>query len=284
MVDGRADGREPVEVVQLAAGAEKTPLFVLPSSVGQGSLDRAFTHGLDGDRPVFELRANYQDERFRGAADLSAHCAEVRRCALPRAAGRRLSLCGYSWADWPRTKPPATRGAGRFLPRIIDAEPFVKRRKITRARRLWYFLRNFPHWYWDHFRLHADRTMLRRGWLHLRSIVTRANGSPADLFARIFGDLDLPDELRAAVTRNIELVRTYAPPPYAGPLTLFRARARPLFPSILSFDSGWREVATGPFEVVQLKCHHSNILSEPHLTTLVRILRDRMGLASAQRP
>jgi amino acid adenylation domain-containing protein len=74
---------------------------------------------------------------------------------------------------------------------------------------------------------------------------------------------------------NSRAARAYEPRPYAGTVTLFQAAEGPQI-------SGWERLTTRPVEVVAVPGHHLNLLAEPHVGTLARLLGLRLQEVRAE--
>jgi len=68
---------------------------------------------------------------------------------------------------------------------------------------------------------------------------------------------------------NLNASRAYRPPPYPGPVTLFRARERP---AEAAADLGWGEVVGGGVEVHDVGGEHASMLLRPHVEEVARRL------------
>ncbi len=83
----------------------------------------------------------------------------------------------------------------------------------------------------------------------------------------------LPDQQRSLVETNYLAWQSYVPRPYPGRVTLFRARARPIFQSLRP-DLGWGEVAQGGVEIHVINGQHWKIMVEPIVRSLAEQLRN----------
>jgi amino acid adenylation domain-containing protein/non-ribosomal peptide synthase protein (TIGR01720 family) len=75
---------------------------------------------------------------------------------------------------------------------------------------------------------------------------------------------------------NIMAAHRYRPAPYAGRLTLFRARHRADLPAEVQRDPalGWGPLAAGGVEVHEVPGNHFNLTQPPHVAALAERLRD----------
>ncbi len=95
----------------------------------------------------------------------------------------------------------------------------------------------------------------------------------------IFAGRPLPDQFRQVMEAHYNALRAYKPKAYPEPVTLFRARTRPLF-RLHERDLGWRKLARD-LEVVAIPGNHLTILKEPHVSWLARALLVRLRRAQA---
>jgi hypothetical protein len=94
----------------------------------------------------------------------------------------------------------------------------------------------------------------------------------------LFSAERIPEPFRRILKVHDLAVRDYRPGSYAGRVTLFRARTRPLF-RLHGSDLGWRALAQGGLEIVPIPGNHESILQEPNVVRLARALLDRLRLA-----
>ena len=108
-------------------------------------------------------------------------------------------------------------------------------------------------------------------WHRVRAAVGGPAGDELNIRA-YFGISDAPARFREEVTARYNAIKRYNPQPYAGTITLFRARAQSL---VGRHDRhlGWVDLAAGGIEVFDVPGHHDSCVSEPH----VRHLADRLN-------
>jgi thioesterase domain-containing protein len=80
---------------------------------------------------------------------------------------------------------------------------------------------------------------------------------------------------------HAEAAAAYAPSPYAGAISLFRAHDTPPVPDP---TLGWRSYATQPIELTILPGDHWSMVREPHVHALGESLRRRLDAADAEHP
>jgi thioesterase domain-containing protein len=88
----------------------------------------------------------------------------------------------------------------------------------------------------------------------------------------------LPQALKN-VRRGIHLAGTqYSPQSYSGNITLFRASEKSLR-GVNDSYAGWRELAGGKLEVVEIPGGHVSMLGEPQVAVLAEQLKARLEAA-----
>ena len=107
---------------------------------------------------------------------------------------------------------------------------------------------------------------IRRGVSKLTSQLYKTLGGP------------LPQRLSTVEQVNSAAAASYAPKPYNGRLTLFRA-ADNFTPELLDSESGWRSLAVGGLEVHEIPGSHGDIIGEPNVLTLANKLQQCLDLA-----
>lgn len=85
----------------------------------------------------------------------------------------------------------------------------------------------------------------------------------------------LPPALREARRQGRKALQRYAPRPYSGPVTLFRAANQPPG-AVEDPTNGFSGLAVGPFEVVVVPGFHAAIVREPQVRGLAQRLNESM--------
>jgi thioesterase domain-containing protein len=136
-------------------------------------------------------------------------------------------------------------------------------------------VRQVAHWLIDD----ACRTSLW-DWLgRLRSkarlVRTRRRGAlPANVDMRDqLGMWHLPEQYERYLRARHEALRRYVPQAYPGRTVIIRSRTgRLLAPPVTARDDRWRHLVTGPLEVHIVPGSHHNLLAQPFLAHVARIV------------
>src|SRR5262249_24305021 len=88
----------------------------------------------------------------------------------------------------------------------------------------------------------------------------------------VFQAETLPEDFKHVMAVHYQALREYVPQPYPGPVTLLRARTRPLF-RLHGRDLGWRALAGDRLEIIAVPGNHATFLTEPNVRVTARALR-----------
>jgi MbtH protein len=149
-----------------------------------------------------------------------------------------------------------------------------------RPRRVIEFLKNIPRWVecdllstspgvlFGHSRAKV-RTLVRKmgAWVRGRGRESYKVDAESCFNAR-----KLPKPYLDRIHRLYRALLDYQPRAYPGRVTLFRARAQPLF-RLQEPDLGWRGVACGGLQIVVIPGTHDDLLSEPVVQVLAQSLQ-----------
>jgi thioesterase domain-containing protein/acyl carrier protein len=133
----------------------------------------------------------------------------------------------------------------------------------------------------------ALSTSIGDWWLRVsstaRSVAARfglaAGGRRGDIRDQV-GMGRYPDNSVALLTERYDAFRRHRPQPYPGRIALIRSRTGSLFGARTdNLDAAWRALAQGPFTVTYVKGSHWNILVEPRVNDLARIVADAVSEA-----
>jgi thioesterase domain-containing protein len=79
---------------------------------------------------------------------------------------------------------------------------------------------------------------------------------------------------------HFQALRDYAPRVYPGRVTLFRAQTTPLF-RLHGRDLGWRKLAGGGLDIIDVPANHETIMKEPRVRALAKALGAALRKAQA---
>jgi thioesterase domain-containing protein len=140
------------------------------------------------------------------------------------------------------------------------------------------FIVNFHRWLGDFVRLEPAH-VIGRFKRHMRIAASRLRPSEAPAqsweidLGTFFDAVDqIPPEIRRLMEIELAAFQQYRVRPYAGRVTLMRAKAQPLF---CSHDPamGWGGLAQGGIDIIPCPGSHHTLLREPHVRGLAAQLR-----------
>jgi thioesterase domain-containing protein len=285
VLHGRMDVRPTAAVREIQPGGSKPPLFFVPSVGGKSVSYWSMVQHLGPDQPVLSIGFPDPEQPprpFETFEDFALWCVEKIREARPVGP---YSLVGYSFAGMlayeVARQLQATGSEVRVLA-ILDTGP---QRKQSFSRRLQYpgrVLMNVPLWITEHVlrtSLRDNAAQLKRSikaWtrrgLALTGLIAAARVEVEDIL-RVEG---LTPAYRKLLDHNLQLFRAYAPKPYPGRITLFRARARDLFHPA-DRDLGWGEFAAGGVEVNDVPGSHGALFRDPIMSGIGEQLAERLS-------
>jgi thioesterase domain-containing protein len=129
----------------------------------------------------------------------------------------------------------------------------------------------------------ATSLLLKLGKMPVREqfdYIQRKTGQYARNWKRRIDRIFLPQALKN-VRRGIHEAGThYSPEPYSGEITLFRASEKSLR-GVNDAYAGWRDLAEGRLDVVEIPGGHVSMMSEPQVVALAEQLKARLETAQA---
>ena len=265
-------------LVPIKPRGTRPPFFcVHPLGGGVGDYAALARH-LSAEQPFYGLRAKgldddaYQNLSFEALA--ADYVAEIR--ALQPSGPYRLG--GYSSGGliaFEMARQLTAAGQAVALVALLDsyapAAPGQTRWNLEAVSNL---LRSMPHWLRDLSRLERQQILSRvRRWR--RS--ARSGGEPVTA-EDYFGEAELaqlPPRHRAFVEAHFIAALAYRPQPYAGRVTLFRARAQALSRAA-DPDKGWRALALGGVDIRDFPGSHHTLLDKPFVGELARVVQEKL--------
>lgn len=271
-------------LVPLQLGGDRPPFYCVSAVGGEVYSYRALAAHLGPDQPFYGIKARVpaSDEATVRSLEETA-TVYVEELLGFQPAGPYL-LGGYSFGGavaYEMARQLQSRGHEVALLAIIDQRrPNLVPAHSWSARRIGLFLRNLPHWIRDELLHTADApARIRRKLAHLfrhacaRLLPGQPALSPSDTPAWL-DESQVPADYLRLFRHNFRMLRSYLPQPYAGAVTLFRARCQPLAPAAWhERDMGWGCLPRGGVKVIDIPGNHSSLLEEPYVCTLARQLR-----------
>jgi acyl-CoA synthetase (AMP-forming)/AMP-acid ligase II/thioesterase domain-containing protein/acyl carrier protein len=282
-------------LVEMQPHGQPPPFFCVHGLGGEFLSFKELAHYFAPDQPFYGFqtpKCNGVQEPFARIEDLAARYVAEMRSVQPEGP---YYLGGYSMGGsvaFEMAQQLQAQGQRTALLAILDHGPLWRRSH----RVAWWspgfiagFLKNIPFWILDDLirfdgsggvltRLRVKARLLRN---RLRNAFTK---TPATAIRKeIEGMFDvsrIPEQFRLVLEANYELEVKYVPKVYPGPVTLFRARTRPLFDES-PYDLGWGRLAGGGLEVIKVPGNHSSILRSPHVQVLAQQLKARLHKARA---
>jgi len=170
---------------------------------------------------------------------------------------------------------------GEKVSPLVIIDTGARRRPTGRFRWFVSFVCNIPWWVrYDLLESSARYTLFRIRrklglavkWVGTRGSAQSESASrirPEDIWD--FAALSGPT--RKLVIAHFEIWKEYVPRPYAGRVTLFRARAQDLFTPATVADLGWGSVATGGIDIRTIPANHRNLFDPPHVQVFAQRLQ-----------
>jgi len=278
---------ELAAVLPLETRGAGRALFLMPSIGGELLFSKTLIEGLGGRFPVIGIQpalAARNLEQFRDFRQTA--CSLVSALCSYQPHGP-YALAGYSYGGMMAYEVAClltAAGETVDLLAIIDTGPGSRGLQPQfgdGCRKLSRIVANLPSWVRDEFRQFSARRLASSAARKLRWVYRHlASGGRAPR------ELDDVFDAGQVPSQNLELMRTvfaafrdYEPKPYAGKLTLLRARIGPLL-SGSSRDLGWGRLVD-TLEIRQINGNHESILHRPHVNELARQLVDLMDALAA---
>lgn len=257
-----ATGISPV--VSLRPRGSGNPLFMIPGMFGDIMELRALTNYIASDRPLYGFRArglSPGETPHTSVEDMARDYLQHLRALQPSGP---YSLLGYSFGGLVAFEMACMLSDANenveFLG-LIDTD--VHDRCLNWPDRL-LFLAMRPLRY---ARIIAREPIVQIPDLFRRYVRTRTFGA----LSRQRNDDVISPLLRRVAQLNRRALSAYRPRPYGGPMTVFRASER--WPRFCDPLPVWKRIHTGAFSVCEIQGGHTDLVQEPHVSSLA----DRLG-------
>jgi len=281
-------------LVQLQSQGSGDPLFLCYSIGGELLGWRDLLRHLGADRPIVAFQPREllgQPKHYACIEDLAADCVVDLLAHQPVGP---YYLAGFSFGGivaYEVARQLVEHGREVALLAIIDTlpswRPPQRIRDLLRAAPA--CLTNLPRWFagmlanWQNFPLRRKvGQRIRQLWRLLDGRLRRRRQPlTAPSYADYFELSELTDRSQQMIPGLFDAFLKFRPRPYAGRLSLFRARTRPLI-EISQGDLGWGSLVAGGVDVHVIPGSHSTILAEPSVRTLAAALRRELSRASGE--
>ena len=278
-------------LVPMKPRGTRAPFFCAhPLGGGVGDY-AALAHHLDPEQPFYGLRARALDDPQAPALSIEAMAAsylgELR--AVQPAGPYRLG--GYSSGGllaFEMARQLQAAGEPVALVALLDtiARPTGAGADAVNARSAaprslspadWFnLLAGLPPWMDDVLRLGPEK-LAARVRRKLRVALQRGQAPRvSDFIDDTRSVAHLPAHHLAFIQQHYEAILAYRPGPYAGRVTLFRARSQGLAQLAVA-DKGWSGLAQGGVDVREFDGSHHTLLREPYVTGLARQLQGELS-------
>jgi len=261
LIDGPGERRVP-SIVPLLPGTRGRPLFMLPGWHGDVLRLRALALHLATDRPVYGVQGGLTDPALPPAQRIEALAERYLQAIRSAQPAGPYALVGHSFGGFLAfdiARRLDALGERVELLGIIDTA--VHHRWLTpRNRASFLILRPFRY---ARTTLRSPRRVLSP---YLRKLAAWARLREPDPATPLL--------MRERLATGLEAWAAYRPQPYAGTVTLFRAKERD--GTIADALTIWREVARGGLTIEQVRGGHNEMLVEPNVELLAERLSARL--------
>ena len=272
-------------LVPIQPEGSRPPLFVMHGIGGEVTSFRALARHLGPDQPVFGLQAAGPGAGEKSPTDiveLARRYADIIAEADHR---RPCFVAGYS-SGGPLALEVARRlqERGREVPLLllVDAglpEQHDRSRKDRGIAPI-ALIRHLSYWVLDdvltpgpHALKGRIESKLRLGRARIKKILHLEGGEPDIL--DVLGLWKYPADYRQYIKERYEAFLRYEARAYSGKVVFVRGRTLPLLrPS--GSEERWRSIAKGAFDVKIVRGNHDNLLHEPQVIPLARVVRNAL--------
>jgi thioesterase domain-containing protein len=282
----------PTSIVEIRRGGSKPPLYFPPGLLAEILVYDAILEALPADQPVYAFSERVSAD-LAPSLEIMAERFCNQLCAFqPKGA---INLAGYSFAGllaYEMARQLLRRGRQVGMLAVFDTGPDMGTEHTARevVAKVFRFLKNLPRWIGEDLIRSFDRetpARLRRssrkllrsiGQLLVPSNVGESHARVEDLF----DTSQWPPALYAHVENNLRALDAYRYGTYAGSVTIFRARVRPLFTDHTN-DLGWGSIAAEA-HVIDVPGNHHTMMTAPHIQVVARALRMTLEAAPVESP
>jgi aspartate racemase len=284
VLQGLSTSGSGIELLAIQPRGSRPPLFFLPDLGGDVLYIRSIVRHLHLDQPIFGLDSRHGHELHRSSLSLeqiASRFVDALGKHLPQAP---YGLAGHSFGGMLAFEVARQLvAAGHRVPflAVIDTGPGWTRHLPAAgvAPLAMAFLANLPAWIADDLMCTHPSKLIGRALRRARSLtarlrrLSRSHAAPTRPAADALVDLKrMPQNVRDRIESNAKAFLDYVPEPYAGRVTVIRARCAPLLQPRPA-DLGWGRWAGGGVKIHTVPGNHMSILDEPRARLLATILQ-----------
>jgi len=272
-------------IVEIRSTGTRAPLYVFHDLGGEAMLAVKLADYLGEDQPVYgfyhgsaismsKRESRLEDLAARYVADLIAFQPKGPYC-----------LAGYSFGGhlaYEAARQLTCRGHRVGHLAIIDTNPTFKKSASFKsyAFAALRFMQNTPLWLWEILvethPVEVGRRIQRKArqtckWLKRGILLGKLPAISANI-EDIFDVQTFPGDYVQVMEYHLDLLHRYQPTAYNGPITVYRAKTRPLLHA-QEWDLGWGALAHGPIDVIPIPGNHDTLVREPNIQLLAGALR-----------
>jgi thioesterase domain-containing protein len=235
---------------------------------------------LAPDQPLIGLQAVGVDGREQPLETIEAMASVYVAALRARQPQGPYHIGGYSSGGtvaFEMAQQLLTQGEQVALLGIIDDGPVTLYRSVRwSVEFLAGFVTNLPHWIRDDLGSRRPGELLSEFLRKLRVWGRKLGWAPGLSVDEVLDVSRMPERRRQFYETHYRALKAYVPKTYPGRVTLFRARAQPLF-CTHAWDMGWSQLAAGGVEVVATPGAHETVLNEPNVRALAQALRSAVN-------
>jgi thioesterase domain-containing protein/NAD(P)-dependent dehydrogenase (short-subunit alcohol dehydrogenase family)/acyl carrier protein len=286
---GAAAADAPADpLVSIKPGGTKPPFFCVHGIGGEVFAFKPLAGYLSAEQPFYGLQWVQDDDgpRFPSIETLATRYIKAIRRVTPDGPYMLGGYCSGSIIAWEMAQQLQAAGEDVGLVVLID----YPLSKIAARLTVTTFLRNLPYWFMDDLlRATPEEIGARaRGKINLlldlgRSVLQRHPHLRSDIRDAL-GMWNAPESRIDWIEGHYQQYLAYQPQPYAGAVTIVRARALPLLSPHRAPEFGWGKLAKTRPRVHRIPGNHANILQEPWVRRLAAHLQADLDTACGEAP
>jgi acyl transferase domain-containing protein/thioesterase domain-containing protein/acyl carrier protein len=270
-------------LVHIKPLGSKPPLFCVHAIGGEVLPFQPLAATLSADQPFYGLQWVHDQDgpRFPSIAMLATRYIKAVKQVRPNGPYMLAGYCSGALIAWEMAQQLTAGGDRVGLVVLIDHALPVAESRFNVSQ----FLANSPYWVVDDLlRVTPEEFAARlRGKVKLLLDSRRRRSQRSDIRDAL-GMWNAPEKMIKWIEGHYEQQLAYRPQPYAGAVTIVRARAMPLLSAHRTPESGWAKLATSGARVHRIPGNHGNILQEPWVRRLAAHVQADLDAASVAAP